>query len=171
MKRQTAIGLFATIILTITVLASHAAPAADAKQPDRTMDAARILQQYKAVWVDGKVDLVDALFSSDVMRHQPTSVRPQEVKGREAYRAYIGEFRRLHPDLQVEVLDVLAGGDKIAFRYTATAFLDASKTKRFTFTGITIARIDAEGKIAEEWLTWDTYDLLSQVGLVPPRQP
>jgi predicted ester cyclase len=93
------------------------------------------------------------------------------VKGREAYRAYIREFRGLHPGLNVEVHDVMSDRNTIVYRYTASAFIDASKSKKFTFTGITIARLDAGGRIAEEWLTWDTFDLMSQVGLVQPRQP
>jgi predicted ester cyclase len=135
------------------------------------VDAALVLERYKSIWIDGKIDLVDGLFAPDVVRHQPVSVMPQEVEGREAYRAYITEFRGLHPDLSVELSDVIVGGDKIAYRYTASACVDESKTKRFSYTGITIVRLDAEGRITEEWLTWDTFDLLVQVGAVPPREP
>jgi len=162
------------LVVSLFVLLWPAAPlvsVAQSRPSERAIDAARVLDQYKAIWVDGKQELIDTLFAPNVVRHQPSSVRPPEVTGREAYRAYIKEFRSLHPDLSVEVRDVMADGRSIAYRYTATAFVDPSRSKKFTFTGITIARLDADGKIAEEWLTWDTYDLMAQVGLVPQRQP
>ena len=161
----------ALCFLAFLIPQAQSSPAAQTRPAAPAADATRVLEQYKAVWADGKQDLVDAVFAPNVVRHQPSSVRPPEVSGREAYRTYIKEFRSLHPDLSVEVHDVITDGRNIVYRYTASAFIDPTKVKKFTFTGITIAKLDADGKIAEEWLTWDTYDLMSQVGLVQPRKP
>ena len=38
--------------------------------------------------------------------------------------------------------------------------------KKFSITGISFLRI-ANGKIAEQWVNWDTLGLLQQLGAVP----
>ena len=127
------------------------------------------LKQYVAIWAKGKVDLVDAVFDARIVRHHPSSIRPPLVEGREAYKAYVTEFRTMHPDLQFEVLDSIVTDRAIAYRYEASA-LNPATNQRFTFGGIAISKF-SRGKIIEEFVTWDTYDLMAQVGLVPPREP
>jgi len=39
--------------------------------------------------------------------------------------------------------------------------------KEITTTGISVIRI-AGGKVAEQWVTWDTLGMMQQLGAVPP---
>ncbi len=126
------------------------------------------LKSYFAIWVNGKIDLADTVFDPKIVRHQPASIHPPEVVGIEAYKAYVTEFRNMHPDLKFEILDVVESERAIAYRYEASA-LNTVTNQRFTFFGIGISKF-TRGKIVEEFITWDTYDLMSQVGLVPPRE-
>jgi predicted SnoaL-like aldol condensation-catalyzing enzyme len=126
------------------------------------------LKKYVSIWVKGKLDLIDEIFDKKIVRHHPASIRPPEVSGRDAYKAFVTEFRNLHPDLKFKVLNAVADGNFVAFRYAASA-RNTANNERFTFGGMAMSRF-SRGKIVEEWVTWDTYDLMSQVGLVPPRE-
>ena len=76
------------------------------------------------------------------------------------------------PDLHFTVEDLIAEGDKVVARLTASGaqqgvFMGISPTgKRTTVTAIDIIRI-AGGKFVEHWLEMDTLGLLHQLGVVP----
>lgn len=128
------------------------------------------LRKYFSIWVDGKINLAERIFEAAIVRHHPPSIRPPEIAGLDAYKAYVTEFRTMHPDLRIEVSETVSDGKFIAYRYTASA-LNPATNERFSFTGMTLSKFSRQGKIVEEWITWDTYDLMVQVGLVPPREP
>lgn len=44
----------------------------------------------------------------------------------DSYRAWFGDLFRAFPDLQMEILDVLATGDKVAVRWRATGSFDGT---------------------------------------------
>jgi steroid delta-isomerase-like uncharacterized protein len=77
------------------------------------------------------------------------------------------------PDMQVKLEDILAEGDKVACRWTATAthkgeFMGIPATnKQVTITGIHIDRI-AGGKIVEPWNYSDMMEVMQQLGMKPP---
>jgi hypothetical protein len=77
-------------------------------------------------------------------------------------------------DMQVKLEDMLAEGDKIACRWTATAthkgeFMGISPTnKQVTITGVHIDRI-AGGKIVETWNYSDMMEVMEQLGMKPPQ--
>jgi hypothetical protein len=128
------------------------------------------LKKYVSIWADGKVKLIDSVFDPKIVRHHPPSIRPRQIEGIEVYKAYIAEFRNMHPDLQFEVFDAVVTDRGIAYRYEASA-LNPATNQRFTFGGLAITKFSRAGKIVEEWVTWDTYDLMVQVGIIPPREP
>jgi len=76
-------------------------------------------------------------------------------------------------DMQVILEDMVAEGDKVACRWTATAthkgkFMGVPPTnKQLTMTGIHIDRI-AGGKIVETWNYSDVMGLMQQLGMKPP---
>jgi steroid delta-isomerase-like uncharacterized protein len=78
------------------------------------------------------------------------------------------------PDFHRTMEDVVAEGDKVVARYTATGthrgdFMGVPATgKKVKFAWITIYRV-AERKIAEEWLVADDLALLQQLGAVKPQ--
>ncbi|HKR66178.1 MAG TPA: ester cyclase [Thermoanaerobaculia bacterium] len=152
---------FALLLLLASTLGAHAKPRANAA--DATM------KKYIAMWAGGDVSLADEVFDAKIVRHHPPSIQPPEISGLEAYKMYIAAFRQMHPDLKFEVMDTVASKDMVAFRYSASAMNPATQ-KRFTFGGLALSKLGADGKIVEEWVTWDTYDLMAQVGLVEPRK-
>ena len=81
-------------------------------------------------------------------------------------------FWAAFPDMHVVVEDMIAEGDKVAYRFTLRAthqgeFLGIPPTgKAVTVTGIYISRF-AGGKCVEDWCSFDNLGLLQQLGAIP----
>jgi predicted ester cyclase len=81
------------------------------------------------------------------------------------------------PDLKVEILDLIATGDRVAIRarYSGTdsgtgwgAPMGAPATgKAFTAEGIDVAILDEEGKFREHYGLIDAPGMMVQLGLMP----
>ena len=76
------------------------------------------------------------------------------------------------PDMHYTVEDLIAEGDKVAYRYTFRAthqgeFMGVPATgKVVTVTGIYISRI-AGGKVVEDWRAVDDLSFMQQLGAIP----
>lgn len=90
----------------------------------------------------------------------------------EQYKQVATIYPKAFSDIDSTVDDIVAEGDKVAFRYTSRAthkgeFLGIAPTgKKVSQMGITIVRI-AGGKIAETWAILDNLDLMQQLGAIP----
>lgn len=127
----------------------------------------RLIEQ---VWTKGNFSVIDELVARDYVGH---STNPDdETTGRAGYRAYYIALRQAFPDLEVDVEDQIAEGDRVVTRWTARGthlgtFRGISPTgKCGTVTGITIERV-AGGKVVECWTNADDLGLLRQLGAVP----
>jgi steroid delta-isomerase-like uncharacterized protein len=80
------------------------------------------------------------------------------------------------PDMQYTLNDLLAEADRVVARFTAHgtqsgAFQGIPATgKAVAMSAITIYRV-AGGKMVEQWLEYDMFGLLQQLGVIPaPEQ-
>ncbi len=120
--------------------------------------------------------MVDELFASDYVLHDP-GVPEGELRGPEAFKdQWVSMFRTAFPDLQITIEDQIAEGDKVASRYTSRGTHQGelmgipATGKRVEVTGTIISRF-AEGKIVEEWNNFDVMGMMQQLGVVsPPEQ-
>jgi steroid delta-isomerase-like uncharacterized protein len=127
------------------------------------------------VLVGGDLDLMDELVAPDFINHNVvgTSQASSSV-GVENFRLEIRALRSAFPDIAVEVIHLLADGDKVV------AYLRGQGTHLGEFRGIpatgnrinvpsiTIVRM-ANGKLAERWNLVDSYGLLQQLGVIPSQ--
>jgi steroid delta-isomerase-like uncharacterized protein len=115
----------------------------------------------------GNLDLVDELFTSDYVMHDPGL--PEEVAGTEGFKGYVSAFRSAMPDIKITVEDQIAEGDVVATRWTGRGthegdmFGVPGTGRAVTIEGIIITRFEG-GKIAEEWTSYDAAGALRQVG-------
>ena len=95
------------------------------------------------------------------------------VEGPDGYRQLIERIRITFPDIHFTTDDFFVSGDKTVTRWTVRGtqlgtFLVYPPTgKEATWGGITISRVNAEGKAVEEWILPDNFSLLLQLGVIP----
>jgi len=135
-----------------------------------------IIRRLVEVWNTGEVGPLEELIVPDyVMHYRSTATRPES--GPEWYRQVVTDARAEVSDLHFTVEDLLADGDKVVWRWTASGTHSGeSKTpwgttvpptgKKVAWTHIIITRI-AGGRIAEDWMEEDEVTYWQQVGAIP----
>lgn len=123
---------------------------------------------FDEVWNHGSADAVDQLMAPDAMVHG----LGEAMVGPQAFKRFHAAYREAFPDVQIEIQDMVAEGDKVAFRWTATAthrggslgFAATNRNVRFEGMGIVRVR---RGKLIEGWNAFDQLGMLQQLGVVP----
>ncbi len=112
------------------------------------------------------VELLDEkhVFESDTI--------PAPLTGREAGRQFMQVYVSAFPDLRFDIDQMLASGEFVVTRWTATGtqrgqLMGIAPTNRRTTThGCTVVEIK-NGKFVHAWTYWDTGHLLRQLGVLP----
>lgn len=121
------------------------------------------------LWNKRNMALIDKLYATDFVMHDPL----QGDGDLEYFKQYARGALTGIPDLHIATDDLIAEGDQVVKRWTATGthkgdFMGVPATgNRIEVTGIEIFRI-AGGKIAEIWLNMDSLGLMQQLGVIPP---
>jgi len=95
------------------------------------------------------------------------------TSGRVAFEQLVTTYRTAFPDLRVPVHGVLVGDGLLAARWTVTGthhgpLLGHDPTGRpLSIPGQWFLHLH-EGRIAEEWVSYDALDMLRQLGLPMP---
>lgn len=122
------------------------------------------------LWSRGDLDVADRIVHPDYAPDwiQIEATGPAQVKHEVRY------FRSVFPDLEYEIIDTAAGGDRFWVRYRGSgthrgnAWGFEPSGKQATYEGVTIFTIDPEGMITDRWGAFCFYDLFADLGLVPP---
>ena len=121
---------------------------------------------YEEVWAKGNLDVADELFADDYVRHDFRAGNPSGPEGQKQIAA---AFRSAFPDLTWEIDFILADGDFVAGRWTATgthlgpwAGIDATG-RPMRFSAINVFRFE-NGKVVELWNHRDDLGLMEQLG-------
>jgi len=128
-------------------------------------------------WVDKVLNTRDVseqspayqLVAADFVGHFPGQ---PPIEGLAAYRQFGSAYFGAFPDLQITPEDLIAEGDKVTMRYgwrgTHKGELMGipATGKQVTTSGISILRV-ANGKIAEQWDSFDNLGMLQQLGVIP----
>jgi predicted ester cyclase len=88
-------------------------------------------------------------------------VGPIDYHGLDGVKKSVNLYRSVFPDLEIEVVDQVVEGDRVASRWIARG---TNRGRRASLNGITISHIE-NGKIEEDWSYSDTFGLLRQLGL------
>jgi predicted ester cyclase len=132
---------------------------------------------YEEVWNRGSFEVADEVFSTTYVRHdlRPTEAAP----GPEGQKQIARAFRDAFPDLRFDVEIVVAEGDHVAARWTASGthtgrWGEVEPTGRsVSFSGVNIFRF-VGGRVVEIWNHRDDLGLREQLGVAvfagaPPR--
>jgi predicted ester cyclase len=122
----------------------------------------RVLAEVRDGW---SLDVIERFFTVDYRRHL-TPTGPHLT--REEQRERASRLRAAFPDAQATLEDIVAEGDRVAYRLTIRgthrgAFLGVAPTgHRVAVSLFAIVRVE-HGKLAEEWGGLDQVDLLRQL--------
>ena len=129
------------------------------------------LVEYQRVWIAslnrGEVSAAETAFAPDCVVHLTGVAEP--IRGVGAWKDVIGGFLRAFPDIHFTLEDQIVAGDRVAFRWHATAThtgpLGAAPPtgKRIAVDGL-IVDLVADGKVQERWEQWDQAVMLQQLG-------
>jgi len=128
-----------------------------------------VRRTFDEIWGKGNLDVVDELFSTDVVRHFPPN--GSEMKGLDELRDRIHNHRKAFPDWTERVKQIVAEGDFVAFHFTSTgtnhgSFLGNPPTEQqIHINEMSIFRL-VDGKIVEQWIIPDLLSLNQQLGLI-----
>jgi steroid delta-isomerase-like uncharacterized protein len=122
---------------------------------------------YDEVWAKGNLEVADDVFADEYERHdlRPGDPSPGPVGQKEIAAA----FRAAFPDLTWDVDFILADGDFVAGRWTATGthlgpWAGVEPTGRtMSFSGINVFRF-SDGRVVEIWNHRDDLGLMQQLG-------
>ena len=124
---------------------------------------------FEEAWA-GNFDVIDEFIAPDYVGHDPSE--PEPTRGPEGLKTFIDRYRAAFEGARLTVDDQIAEGDKVSTRWTGRGTHTgeiagmAPTGKDVTVSGITISRF-VEGKIVEDWTTWDIFGMLVQLGAIP----
>lgn len=131
-----------------------------------------VRRAWEEVINQGKLEIADEVFAANYVYH---SAGNPDLHGlEEGVKKPISMQRTAFPDIHFVVEDIIAEGNMVAHRWTATGthkgeIMGIPPTgKKVKMTGIVISRI-ADGKIVEDWSESDKLGMLQQLGVIPKQ--
>jgi steroid delta-isomerase-like uncharacterized protein len=132
-------------------------------------DNKQIVQRFiDECWNQGNLNTVSELLADDCRYHDP--VFPSLTSGAENIKNHIQTCRNGFPDLMFTTDDTIAERNEVVIHWTGMGthkgqFLGMPPTnKKATVTGTSIYRIE-DGKIAEQWASWNLMSMMEQLGI------
>ena len=124
---------------------------------------------YEAMWSKPDPDVADEIVDPD---YAPAWVHIDK-KGPAQIKHEIKYFRSVFPDLKYEIVETASLPDRVRIRYKAkgtqlgSAWGFPPTGKPVEFDGATILYV-RDGKVIDRWSAFSFYDILTDLGLVPP---
>ena len=140
---------------------------------DRNKATAR--RWSEELWSEGKLAVADEIIAADYVRHDPGD--PFPARGPADVKRIVTMLRTMLPDFQITVQSVIAEGDLVVSRYTATGtdtvgYMGLPPTGRTILTAaMQMFRFDRSGRIVESWAARDDLGTLQQLGHLPAFGP
>ena len=126
---------------------------------------------FEEVWNKGRAEAIREMVTEDLVVHGLSDAKGEAIKGVKEFDRFHFQFVNAFPNIQVEVEDLIAEGDKVAARctvrakHTGDALGVVPTNTDVDFTGIAIVRISG-GKIVEAWNNFDFMKMNRQLGII-----
>ena len=130
--------------------------------------AAFVRRWFQEVWNNKRPEAVDEMMAEDGIGY---GLPGGEIRGPGVFKEYQKALLSAFPDVQVEVLDTIVEGDKVAARCRVTGVHQgdglglAATNQPVDFSGMIMVRL-RDGKIVEAWNEFNFMDMYSQVGVL-----
>jgi steroid delta-isomerase-like uncharacterized protein len=159
------------VLITCIVALGGSVPMAAA---DTEANKATFLRVLDEAWSGGQFAVIDEVVALGFVYHEPAL---GDIPGPEGLKQTIMGYRMAYPDLKFTSEEMIAEGDLVAMRWTARGTQNGelmgipATGLATTSVGINIACFDADGKMVEQWSSWDVLGLMQQLGAVQPGRP
>ncbi len=128
------------------------------------------IRWFEELWSQGNLSTAEEIIDPE---YDPDWVHI-EKKGPDQVKHEINYFRSVFPDLVYKIIDISALEDRVWVRYLGTgtqigpAWGFEASNKKVNYEGVTIFYFNEDGMIIDRWGAFCFYDLLSELGHVPP---
>jgi steroid delta-isomerase-like uncharacterized protein len=135
-----------------------------------TDNIALVRRFIEEAWNKGNFAVVDEVVSDKYFGVEPVV---GEVRGLDALKRQIQTFRTAFPDMRLAIEDIGMSGDRVYVRWTGRgtykgSFMGIPPTNNAgDVRGITLLRL-ANGKIVEQFESYDALRMFQIMGVVPP---
>ncbi len=137
----------------------------------KTIEASKTVARraIEEIWNQHNLDAIDVLYAANYVTRD---LGASAVPNREGFKQLVRQAIATAPNVRVSVDLMLAEGDKVAMRYTASnghggmAPGALQESRQATVTGALVVRI-ARGQICESWGAGRMVELLHRVGSAP----
>ena len=119
----------------------------------------------------GDLGVIDEVVGADYVLHGAPPGLPQ---GPDAIRGTVTTFRTAFPDLAIELVELVAEGDKVSARsvmhgtHDGPLFGIPPTHRKVAVDGLTMVTV-RDGHVQESWVKNDTLQLFQQLGVDPPK--
>ena len=171
---KSAVGTF-IVALVIGIAFGGMAVAQGTSKMNANIEVAR--KHHEELWSKGNLVGADEIYSNEIVRH---SADIPDIRGREAYKQFMLGTRESFPDWKETIENIIASGDFVATKVTATATMTGPLKVPEGTLPPTGKRVElpcavfwhiAEGKIVEIWSYYDSIPFLKAIGALPPPPP
>ena len=127
---------------------------------------ALVRRWFEEVWNKGRAEAIDEMMANDGLAHGLGDAS----LGKAEFKQFHAAYRQGFPNINVHIEDVVAEGDKVAYRWTASGrhvghLMGIAPTgKSAQFIGMGIIRV-RDGKIVEGWNVFDQLGMFKQLGI------
>lgn len=129
-----------------------------------------IVRRYThEVFSEQRCGVIDEVVAVDLLSHNMS--RPTDLTSREEFKRMFRGLQAAFPDLEANIEDIVAEGDKVVTRTTESGthkgeFAGIDPTGRsFEVEAINMYRIE-DGQITENWVQFDVMGMMEQLGLI-----
>lgn len=112
-----------------------------------TEDNKAVFRRYIEIWAKGEVDRLGEVLGPGYVGHSGSNPDWDETAEQVASR--IEGYHAAHPDVEVDIQDQLAEGDRVASRMIA-------REGDRAVAGFNVSRFEG-GKVVEEWALWERF--------------
>src|SRR5262245_19678762 len=148
----------ASVCLVIAASASVQRPTPGGEAMAIEHNKAAALRWSHELWSEGRLAVADEIIANDYVRHDPGD--PFPARGPEDVKRIVTMLRAMFPDFRIQVDAVIAEGDIVVSRYTATGtdtvgFMGMPPTGKAIRTSAMQMFRFSNGKIVESWAVRD----------------
>ena len=120
---------------------------------------------------NGDFSVLDELVQPNYVYRSPD----QELDGPEALKGLLAAYRTAFPDLHIEIEEMVSAGNKTVISFTLSGTHEgdlmgiAASGRQVKVSGMILSHFE-NGKIVEEWESYNEMEMMQQLGAFEPPQ-